>query len=98
LPRWLFDGSLRALLLTGIVLRLFKKLMKRGVFSPFLVIFTLFSRKERASIGPRLFCARHLLWLVVNQQRLGAVGDGVFVNDNLGNILLVGQLKHDIQQ
>jgi len=44
-----------------------------------------------------LFCTRNFGLLVVNQQWFTAVSDGIFINDDLGNILLIRQFKHDIQ-
>src|SRR5450830_1625279 len=35
---------------------------------------------------------------MINQQRLGAIGDGIFINDHLGDILLARQFVHHVQQ
>ncbi len=90
------------IIVESIVLRLFKKLPKTGSFRQFFAIFAGILAKTgrfRRNRDPNeLFRPGNLLLLMVNQQRLCAIGDGVLINDYLGNILLVRQVEHHIQQ
>ncbi len=85
-----------------IVLRLFKKRRKTHAFDEFLCFCQRFSdvflKIKGTAVPLILFRSRNFWLLVVDEQGHCAIRDGVFIDDHLGNILLVRQVEHHIHQ
>src|SRR5690606_17211839 len=74
--KWLYDGSLKSVLL-GFIVLLFKR--KTGLFGLFFAISPCFMRIFTC-FAYALFGTRNLGLLMVNQQGFGTVGDGALVD------------------